>query len=226
MKKKFLSLMMAATVVATTSVSAFAAETISTTPTDATGEKKLTVSSDGEGQETDINIIGNIANNDNKVLPSTISVTVPTSAQFTVTKDGDLVGSNIKITNEGSETVSVIAQKFIDTSGATGINVVSESEVASASATESDRKKVSLKLAGNLDTVNLKTTATGKGLFKTDGNDVGDDEDFVVGNVRGNDSTTFSLSGTAVKSGNALTNPINDKFTLILKIKKEDKKRG
>ena len=218
MKKKFLSLMMAAAVVATTSVSAFAAETISTTPTDATGEKSMTISK-GDGQTTNIGITGNIADSENHVVPSTINVTVPTAAKFTVTKDGELVGSNITIKNEGNETVSVIAEKFIDKTEGNRINVVDENTVVSS--TETDRKKVSLTLTGDLASVGLRTeTNTGTGLVKANGNAVAESESIVLDNIEGRSSKTLQLAGKAVKNGQPLTDPIDDTFTLILRIKK------
>lgn len=220
MKKKFLSLMMAAAVVATTSVSVFASpNTIDTTPTEATEEKTMTIS-EGEGQTTNIGITGNVADSNNQVVPSTINVTVPTAAKFTVTNTGDLVGSNITIRNEGTEKVSVIAQKFIDTTDAKRINVVGESEVLSQS--EQDRTKVSLKLTGDLAAVDLKTTTgNGLGIVKANGDELGESENLVLDNVEGKSSKTLTLTGKAVKNGTALDKAIDDKFTLILRIKKE-----
>ena len=220
MKKKFLSLMMAAAVVATTSVSAFASEAedanvIPTTPSAATGEERLDIS-DGDGETTNIGITGNVANKKNEVLPTTISVTVPTAAKFTVTKDGVLVGSNITIRNEGTETVSIIAEKFIDKSGTDDINVVSESELGT------DRKNVSLKLTGELAMVNLKTETTNKlGLVKKDGTVVQEGEGLVLDNIKGGKSKTLSLTGKAVTTGDPLETAINDSFTLMLRVKKE-----
>lgn len=226
MKKKFLSLMMAAAVVATTSVSAFASTTLPTTPYTATGANKVVVSEKGEGQESEINIRGDISDNDNNLAPSTISVTVPTAAKFTVDKSGNLVGSNIKITSEGSEPVSVSAYKFIDTTPNSNITVVGESEVAGSDGTGDERKKVSLKLTGNRKSVVLKTeTVDSKtGIYKEEANgqevEVGASDDFVLGNVKSDSPLNLSLTGTAVKAGNALTKPVEDSFTLILKLKK------
>ena len=223
MKKKFLSLMMAAAMVATTSVSAFASEAedanvISTTPSAATGEERLDIS-DGDGETTNIGITGNIANKKNEVLPATISVTVPTAAKFTVTKEGVLVGSNITIKNEGTETVSIIAEKFIDKSGTSGINVVSESELVG-----NDRKKVSLTLAGDLDSVDLRTETTNKlGLFKTGGTEVRVGDNVVLDDIKGGSSKTLELRGKATTTGDQLETPINDSFTLMLRVKKKNK---
>lgn len=224
MKKKFLSLMMAAAVVATTSVSAFAAET---TPHTATGANKVVVSEEGEGQNAEINIRGDIADSSDHFAPSTISVTVPTAAKFTVDKSGNLVGSNINITSEGTEPVSVIAYKFIDTTPNSNINVVGENEVATSDGTGEAKKKVSLKLAGNRGSVVLKTeTDSNKtGIYKVAAGgtetEVPTSENFVLGNVKANSPLQLSLTGTAVKNGAALTTPVEDSFTLILKLKKE-----
>lgn len=72
MKKKFLSLMMAAAVVATTSVSAFADAqdvTVIRDPETKTGKAEITITGDvtGEGGQT---------------VPGTLNVTVPTTASF------------------------------------------------------------------------------------------------------------------------------------------------
>ena len=220
MKKKFLSLMMAAAVVATTSVSVFAAD-ISTTPTEATGEKPMTIS-DGEGQTTDIGITGNIADRNNNVVPTTINVTVPTAAKFTVTKERKLVGSNINIKNEGTETISVIVEKFIDTTPVGRISVVEESEVTDKS--EENRNKVSLKLTGGLDSVDLRSTTVNKlGVVKSDGHELAKGDNIVLDNVEGRSTKTLRLTGEAVKGGADLDEAIDDTFTLILRIKKKDR---
>lgn len=228
MKKKFLSLMMAAAVVATTSVSAFADTTLPTTPYTATGTNKVVVSEKGEGQEAEINIRGDIANQDNHFAPSTISVTVPTAAKFTVDKDGNLVGSNINITSEGTEPVSVIAYKFIDTTENSNITVVGENEVTTSNGEGENKKKVSLELSGNRGRVILKSVAANSnktGMYKV-GEDASETEvtqteNFVLGNVKANSPLELKLTGTAVKAGNPLQKPVEDSFTLILKLKKE-----
>lgn len=229
MKKKFLSLMMAAAMVATTSVSAFADKVIDSTPHTATGAKKVVVSEEGEGQNSEINIRGDIADTGNNLAPSTISVTVPTAAKFTVDNGGNLVGSNINITSEGSEPVSVIAYKFIDITPKSNITVVEENDVKTAT----DRKKVSLKLTGNRGSVALKTETdkNNKGVYKIQesgegqessvGQETGASEELVIGSVKSDSPLKLSLTGTANKSVNAPQTPVEDSFTLILKLKKE-----
>lgn len=205
MKKKFLSLMMAAAVVATTSVSAFAED------------RPYTVS-EGKGQEAEVEITGNIADKKDDVLPSTITVTVPTTTTFTVNSKGVLEAPKITINNKGDEPVSVIAHSFKDTTTDGGITVVGDDEMAQPN--NVDRKKVTLKLGGNGETVVLKSDeGSSKGIYKLNG-DPAEETDAVIGTVRKDQPLNLTLSGTAGTSGNPLETAVNDRFTLILKLKK------
>ena len=207
MKKKLLSLVLAGAMVASTSVSAFAAG----------NEQSYDVPSKGE-RNAQVEITGNIADENDEVVPGTISVTVPTTANFTVDKDGNLTGSKITIKNNGNEAVSVIAHKFIDTTTNSKITVVKASEISSTA----PRTNVSLTLGGSLDTVALKSasSSTDSGIYKLDG-DTKADENTVLGNVTADQPLTLSLEGTAGTNGDPLTEAVNDTFTLILKLKRE-----
>lgn len=200
MKKKFLSLMMAAAVVATTSVSAFA--------------KEYNVM-EGTGKDAEVQITGNIADRNDAVLPSTMSVTVPTTATFTVSKDGVLTAPDINITSVGEGTVEVIAHSFVDTT-ADKITVLKESDIND----QSERTKVSLKLSGNQKTVALKSEAGSKnGIYKEDGTEEAEDNT-VLGTVTQDKPLNLRLTGTAGKKDNPLEKAVSDNFTLILKLKK------
>ena len=200
MKKKFLSLMMAAAVVATTSVSAFA--------------KEYNVM-EGTGKDAEVQITGNIADSNDTVLPSTISVTVPTTATFTVSKDGVLTAPDINITSVGEGTVEVIAHSFVDTT-ADKITVLKESEIND----QSERTNVSLKLSGNQRTVALKSEAGSKnGIYKENGTDAAEDNT-VLGTVTQDTPLSLRLTGTAGKKDQPLAKAVSDNFTLILKLKK------
>lgn len=237
MKKKFLSLMMAAAVVATTSVSAFASEAegdnvISTTPYEATGENKVNVSSDDKvGQQAQVKIQGDIAKSDGTFAPNTMNITVPTNARFAVDKDGNLKGSNIVIKSEGVDPVSVIAYKFVDRTPNDKITVVSNEELKNSqgdSSQVSNRKKVTLTLEGDMNTAYLKseTGDDATGIYEnTSGNllRVNNTTDFVLGNVTSGSPLTLKLTGTAGTKGERLTTPEQDNFTLILKFKKASK---
>lgn len=200
MKKKFLSLVMAAAVVATTSVSAFA--------------KEYNVM-EGTGKDAEVQITGNIADSNDTVLPSTISVTVPTTATFTVSKDGVLTAPDINITSVGEGTVEVIAHSFVDTT-ADKITVLKESEIND----QSERTNVSLKLSGNQRTVALKSEAGSKnGIYKENGTDAAEDNT-VLGTVTQDTPLSLRLTGTAGKKDQPLAKAVSDNFTLILKLKK------
>lgn len=222
MKKKFLSLMMAAAVVATTSVSAFAAEQISQTPSEASNPREYNVTDTEANAE--VTIDGKIANSENKLPTSTISVSVPTAASFTVDKDGNLVGSDIKITSQGSEEIAVLAYRFVDKTGDKQINVVDTDTLKSdnANGSSADRKKVSLSLEGNERTVSL-VTGNNSGICKFETSDEATlEEDKKIGTVSVNNPLTLKLRGKGITASNApvLSDPISDSFTLTLKLKK------
>lgn len=204
MKKKLLSLVLAGAMVASTSVSAFA------------DGKEYNVPSKGETQ-SQVTITGNIADKTDQVLPGTISVTVPTATNFTVDKTGKLTGSPITITNNGDEAVSVIAQKFIDTTENKKITVVKDSDISGTT----ERTKVSLTLGGSLNSVALKSeSGSGNGIYKLDG-DTPAEQDTVLGNVTASQPLTLTLEGKAGTNGEGLEEAVSDTFTLILKLKRE-----
>ena len=207
MKKKLLSLVLAGAMVATTSVSAFAADT-----------QNVDVF-EGRESTTQIDIKGDIYNDQNKPAPSTVTVTVPTSTTFTVDKDGVLTAPNIVIRNNGDETVSIIADSFNDPTGDKGINIVSETDFGSDASTV-ERNKVTLKLIGD-STYSLKSVKQGDetGIYNVDGSKASANP--VLGNVRANSDLTIRVEGKAGKSGAALTNAVTDNFQLVLKLKKE-----
>lgn len=203
MKKKFLSLMMAAAVVATTSVSAFAQG------------QEYEVSKVKEAN-ANVKITGDIENTEGHVVPSTISVTVPTAAKFSVDKSGNTVSPTIQITSKGEEPVSVIAKGFYDLTGTDYINVVSESELEN----DQDGSKVALRLMGETESVVLKSTDENNGLFKANGNEPAGD-DTVLGTVTKDIPLTLTLD-VKVKASDrrAPAKPLQDQFTLKLKLKK------
>lgn len=230
MKKKFLSLMMAAAVVATTSVSAFADDNpassvqqpAASSVYQATGGTNYDVTH-GES-EAEIGIEGNIANSKNEVKPSTINVTVPTLAKFTVNSSGNLIGSNINITSQGDTKVQVIAEQFIDKTGTTDINAVdldtlnSENQKTPGPGVSINRKMVYLKLTGKQKAVSLQSENGICGLTTSD--TISDEGDRVLGTVENGKDLQLKLEGSAVVKGTALTEAVSDEFTLVLKLKK------
>lgn len=204
MKKKFLSLMMAAAMVATTSVSAFA--------------KDYKWAEDTE-QNADVTITGNVADSGGNFVAGTLSVSIPTTTTFTVDQHGKLKAPQVTVENRGTETVDVYAYKFVDQTSQDNdqITVVGKSELNNAES----RAKVTLKLDGNRVSAYLKTVPTGNGVY-TDANcesDAGETGVKVL-SVEGNTSESITVSGETKKEASAPLKPVQDKFVLTLKIKK------
>lgn len=223
MKKKLLSLVLAGAMVASTSVSAFA-DTVPSEKYEASNGVNYNVT--GE-KDADIKIEGRIADTNNTIAPSTISVTVPTTAKFTVNNEGKLIGSNINITSQGDTEVQVIAYKFADPTGATDINAVSlsdlndENQKSGSDLSNVDRSKVYLKLVGDAGSVSLRSvssSSSSNGIYELEGNN--EAPNTVLGTVKNGKNLELSLDGSAVTVGNKLSNPLSDNFTLTLKLKK------
>lgn len=218
MKKKLLSLVLAGAMVASTSVSAFA-ETVSGEKYEASNGANYNVTDE---KDANIKIEGSIADNANTLPPSTISVTVPTVAKFTVDSDGKLIGSNINITSQGNGEIEVIAAKFVDRTGTSDINAVdkdtldSENKKTQAPGTTIDRKMVYLKLIGEDGSVSLQSE---NGVCNLEDSDPISNK--VLGTVRNEKSLELSLEGNAVTAGTALSEALSDSFTLTLKLRKK-----
>lgn len=207
MKKKFLSLMMAAAVVATTSVSAFA------------DEYQLTTTE--EEKNVEIGIEGKVEDGKGKVLPSTVTVTVPTSLNFTVKKNGTIVSPEIEIKNSGNEEVSVIATEFVDTTGENvGINVKKDGELTK-------RSEVKLRLVGGDQDITLTSETKGVGesagkMYDKDDRAIDSNTGIVLKNITAGNSLKLKIDGegkVAVTEDTA----VNDTFKLKLKFKKKVK---
>lgn len=218
MKKKLLSLVLAGAMVASTSVSAFA-DKVSSEKYQATGGDVYSITDE---KDANIKIEGSITDNQDTLPPSTISVTVPTVAKFTVDSNGKLIGSNINITSQGNGEIEVIAKKFVDRTGTSYINAVdkdtldSENKKTQAPGTTIDRKMVYLKLIGEDGSVSLQSE---NGVCNLDDSDPISDK--VLGTVRNEKSLELSLEGDAVTAGTALTEALSDSFTLTLKLRKK-----
>lgn len=204
MKKKFLSLMMAAAVVATTSVSAFASATETVTENDSTVEVKVN---------------GVVNNNADNPPAGTLSVTVPTALSFTVNNQGKFAGSNINVVNNGTQAVDILAYQFIDTTPTTGIVVKNDLS------TLGKRSEVGLRLNGNEGTAYFKSEANdgvNKGIYNE--GKVAQPSGVKISKIEGSSNDTLYLEGDAgsdaTLDGSAANDGINEKFTLRLKIKK------
>lgn len=220
MKKKLLSLVLAGAMVASTSVSAFA-DTVSSEIYEAKGGTTYNVTDE---RDADIRIEGKIADDKDEVTPSTISVTVPTAAKFTVNSAGELIGSHINITSQGDTKVKVIAQGFTDISGTQKINAVDlntlDRENGKSESESPDRKMVYLTLSGKQGAVSLQSNS-GSGVCELNNSTpIQNEENRVLGTVSNDSDLQLSLEGRAVKKGQPLDEPLSDSFTLVLRLKK------
>lgn len=213
MKKKLLSLVLAGAMVASTSVSAFAAANTEDVDVQANTPKQI-----------EVPIQGDIEASDGTTVAGSISVTVPTSASFRVDKDGNLTSGTMSIVNKGDKAVSVIASKFIDTNGDKGINLVKTEDELS----DSDRSKVYLKLANGDREIVLTSEANdnnkpaGKMYDITNPNRaITENDDFVIKDVIAGGTANLKLEGKgkAYQSGINSEKAVNDSFRLVLKIK-------
>lgn len=208
MKKKLLSLVLAGAVVASTSVSAFAADNIIN-------------SSDNSDATTNVTITGEVLNDSGVRPEGKFNVTIPTATSFTVDQNGNLQGTTITVSNKGTQDIDVYAEKFVDTQNGSGISVVAESDLASA-----PRTSVSLSLQGNLNTLYLKSSADGEfaGLY-TDKtlNTAANATSSKIATVQASQNVDLTLNGKAGKGGSTIENGVSNNFTLTLKIKKSNK---
>lgn len=209
MKKKLLSLVLAGAMVATTSVSAFAANV--------TGPDNV----DGSSQ---IEITGKVLNSSNVDPVGKFNVTIPTTASFTVRADGKFVAPEaITVRNDGDQNIDVFAESFVDTNPGAGIKVVAENTLK-----DIDRTNVSLKIFGNMGTVFLGSKeGSHKGLY-SNSSLTEDTGTFQIANVPSRESRDLTLSGMAGGNSGDLEesvaqNGVSNNFTLTLKIKKAAK---
>lgn len=224
MKKKFLSLMMAAAVVATTSVSAFAATEESNK--NVTMPKSANVTGkDDQTHSQPVEIIGHVQNDKGQMPTASFNVTVPTAANFTVDNTGTLIGPDLTITNEGTQGVDIFAYKFSKKTG-NAMQVVEESTVIDQEGTNVPRTTVSLQLEVDGDpkaylaaggqktgvysdkTLDAQATKEGVKLLRLE---AGSEEI---------QRKQITLAGKAGKQKNQLPEAVSDTFELILKIKK------
>lgn len=209
MKKKLLSVLMAGALVATSSVNAFADTVIN--------------GSEERSHDAQITITGDVANQSGDVKPGTLNVTVPTSATFAVNEQNQFAGTNINVTNNGTQAIDVFAYEFIDTNNETGINVVKKSEL-----NDKNRTHVSLHLRGSVGTAYFTTArdSQNRGVFSNEEcSSYGDSSGVKIAKVYAGGNEALSLEGEAGQSEDTpVNNPERDTFTLRLKIAKSTEK--
>lgn len=216
MKKKLLSLVLAGAMVASTSVSAFAA-----TPGHING-------SDAQEHSTEVKITGQVLNDSGDLPTGTFNVTVPTTASFTVSGDGGVITVPITIQNKGTQNIDVYAEKFVDTTPGDKqeITVIEQSNLASK-----NRSYVSLNIEGSERVLYLKSenieNGTKNGIYTnpnltTPATNV---DSLKLTSIAAGRDGDITLNGTAGadSSSDQITQSISNSFTLTLKIKKSEK---
>ena len=154
----------------------------------------------------------------------TISVTIPTATRFTVNKDAEFIGSNINITNNGEAPVDIIVHNFIDVTGDYDIKVVTEravnqndSTTRTTDATTYRRNEINLYLQGNSKKLYLGNR---KVLESLGSENLTTESQKKIAKVLANQTVGLVLGGEAGTTELERNSPIQDRFTLILKIKK------
>lgn len=206
MKKKFLSLMMAAAVVATTSVSAFAEEVRT------------------NGGSVDVTITGSVNGQNDTPPEGTISVTIPTALAFTVYNNGEVEGTNLDIKNNGTEDVEIYAYQFTDGNGQAGIDVVRS--ISDSERNNTKRNSVVLNLTGNEGAVGF--VSNGNKLYdaKNTSAEAQSNTEVKIASLSklgGQNTGVIKLTGIAGKKAEGST-PVTEEFTVKLKVKKVKKK--
>ena len=117
----------------------------------------------GEEKTHEIQMTGKISDSAGEFIPSSIQVVVPTSANFTVTKDGDfLTSENMYISNNGDYKIDVMVQKFVDSSGTKDINVRSKKDIEDNIL---PRNNICLNLNGSDGTAYLSSNSLTSGVY-------------------------------------------------------------
>lgn len=172
----------------------------------------------GDKLSAEIITKGKMTNDAGETPKKTISVTVPTMASFTVTKDAGFIGTTLNITNNGEVPVTVSVGNFIDVNGDYGIKLVTDTSVKSnASRTSYKRSEINLYVEGQN---NKRIYLGNRSLYSSLGNAIATEDEKEISKVLPNSNSKITLSGEAGASELERNEPIQDRFTLILKIKK------
>ena len=144
-----------------------------------------------------------------------INVTVPTNAVFTVRNDSTFIGSAIKITNNGDNPVDVSVANFIDVYGDYGIKLITDASV------DANKKRNEINLWLENEAENKKIYLGNRKLYSELGREqITEYEDKKIAKVLAGSTSTINISGKAGTSAEGIEDPISNRFTLILKIKK------
>lgn len=181
-----------------------------------TSNKDLNINSNSK--EHRVTITGNVADKKGEIKPGTIQVVVPTTALFTVDKDGSFTAPTIKIQNNGKEAVDIYVYKFSDSNGTNGINIKSDKSITN----DIPRNEISLSISGDT-TAYFKSESLGdvkSGVYIDRNLEKEITEGIKVLEIFGDSTGNLKFNGKAGKAALETDTAISDRFTLILKIKK------
>lgn len=185
-----------------------------------TSNKDVTINSNSK--EHRVTITGNVADKKGEIKPGTIQIEIPTTALFTVDKNGNFTAPDIKIKNNGQEAVDIYAYKFVDTNGPSGINIESEASITE-NINNKPRNNISLNIVGTEATAYFKSEnlANNKlGVYEDQNLKQESTEGIKVLKIYGESTGNLKFNGKAGKAALETDTAIRDRFTLILKIKK------
>lgn len=192
------------------------------------GESQIT-GLDNQEQTQDVKITGNVMDDKGNMPVANFKVTVPTSASFTVNKNGILVGPSLQIKNEGTQTVEVYAQNF-SCVGSGDINIVGEDVINRANNSSDisgalDRSTISLKLLGESQQVAYLGSNNGKsGVYNSSNlqNEVSSGIKLLTLNPGTESQPEIKMIRVEGMAGSKeISKAVSDKYTLTLKIKKK-----
>ena len=152
------------------------------------------------------------------------NVTVPTTASFTVKNNSEFIGTSIKITNNGEKPVDVSVANFIDVDGDSGIKLITNEDVKeNTSGSTYKRNEINLWLENEAE--NKKIYLGNRKLYSELNQEIGENEAERknIARVLGSSTSTINISGKAGTNALDRDMPIQNRFTLILKIKKNTK---
>ena len=150
-----------------------------------------------------------------------VSVTVPTNASFTVKNDGTFIGTALKITNNGEVPVDISVAEFIDVDGDSGIRLITDEDVKeNTSRSTYKRNEINLWLENIAE--NKKICLGNRKLYSELGEEnlISEEENKKIAKVLAGNTSTINISGKAGANSLDRDVPIQNRFTLILKIKK------
>ena len=194
------------------------------------GESQIT-GLDNQEQTQDVKITGNIMDDKGNMPVANFKVTVPTAANFTVTKNG-FFGPSLEIKNQGPQAIEVYAQRFTRAAGGSGdIKTVKEEQISSDTTGEYKRNSVALKLKGEIVGTTGKESEAFLSAINDGGSGIYSEKNLaspqetgikLLALGAGNTSEqtgTIKLEGVAGK-GAVSDGAKSDKFQLTLRIKK------